>query len=94
MTDHDRDMPAQDWVDTTAGGEGPARDAEPAPEGRRTSIGELGSAEITDINNDIASVEQSDLGGAGLGDERGPGSGLGATRGGSPGTGSGVRSVQ
>jgi hypothetical protein len=41
----------------------------------------MGSDDPQDVESDIASVRQSDLGAASLGDARGPGAGLGGSRG-------------
>jgi hypothetical protein len=44
-----------------------------------------GSTDPEAENPEVASIEQSDLGGVRLGDGKGPGAGLGGTRGGGPG---------
>ena len=88
MSERDRDVPAGDWVDTTAGGE-------PGREGTAPGTGSLGApptdapdGDDGDPNSDAAGMAESDLGGVDLGGLGKPGSGLGETRGGGFGSGS------
>jgi hypothetical protein len=81
MSDRDRDIPAADWVDTTAGGE-------PGGTGRAKGTGSLGAPPTDAPDGDAADsgagaggIMESDLGGVDIGGAGKPGAGLGGTRG-------------